>query len=180
MAQCFMVRPHRKACQRNLHSLTSYERLNLQKKHCSKAKKGVIVWATKKLCGYLYLCILNIKVMIILCSDWRWIIKTILGKLSVWFRVHVHKIFIYLGRCWRWIRKPDSQTDSSQIGASTPDSTFSWTARQKEERGGGRERERKKNVISFHWGKTREKLWYKIQWKIQQCPVFLHQFKNII
>lgn len=35
---------------------------------------------------------------------------------------------LYLRRCWRWIRKPDSQNDSSQKGASTPDSTFSWTA----------------------------------------------------
>ena len=75
--------------------------------------------------------------------------------LLVWLKCMFARRFIYLGRCWRWIRKPDSQTDSSQIGASTPDSTFSWTAKRGRGRGGGRDREReRKTVVSFHWGEN--------------------------
>lgn len=59
------------------------------------------------------------------------------------FWVQVHNL--YLRRCWRWIQKPDSQNDSSQIGASTPDSTFSWTAGEREKK---RERENMSSITT--------------------------------
>lgn len=67
-------------------------------------------------------------------------------KGGFWGQVHN----LYLRRCWRWIRKPDSQNDSSQKGASTPDSTFSWTAEERKEQG------KRKHVINYHCGKPGE------------------------
>lgn len=83
-----------------------------------------------------------------------------------WFWVQVRGL--YLGRCWKWIRKPDSRTDSSQIGASTPDSTFSWTVREREEKG-------KRNVINYRWGKT----WEKSPWKRTEATRVNDSIKSV-
>lgn len=161
-----MVRPHRKACQSNLHSLPSCT--EPPQKTLQQNREVVISVSF----GYLYFWMYFWVIMF--CGDLTWILKTKLVNLFVWFWVHVHKTFIYLGRCWRWIRKPDCQTDSSQIGASTPDSTFSWTAREKKEEEGSERKRERNNFVSFQWGKTWAKSWYKIPWKIQQYSVSLH------
>lgn len=129
-----MVRPHRKSLPEQLAQLNIIQKTKPPQKHCGKAQRGVFVWATK----YMWICIFSYAFLIniiTVSSNWRSIIKSKLVMFFVWFYVHEHKTFIYLKRCWRWIQKPDSQTDSSQIGASTPDSTFSWTANEKEEEG---------------------------------------------
>lgn len=117
----------------NLPSITSYKRLNLLKNITTKQRGGYL-WGTK----YVWICISTYAFLMNIItgsSDWKLIIKRKLVIFLLWFYVHEHKTFIYLRRCWRYIQKPDSQTDSSQIGASTPDSTFSWTANEKEEEG---------------------------------------------
>lgn len=158
-----MVRPHRKACQINLHSLTCTEP---PQTHCSKTEWGglceqlhifcvcIFIWTVGTLYVYVY--------TVIVGNDYWLIIKTRFVSLDSDFECMY--IRLYLGRCWRWIRKPDSRTDSSQIGVSTPDSTSSWTAREKEGEEGERE---EMSSVSREW-KTWETLWYKIPCKMQQ------------
>lgn len=76
---------------------------------------------------------------------------------------------LYLGRCWRWIRTPDSQTDSSRRGASTPDSTFSWTIRERE----------KKRKGKCHQLVLRE-TWEKSPWKKNRRNQGEHFFNDSV
>lgn len=61
-----MVRPHRKAFQSNLHGLTSYERLNLQKNIAAK-QKWIFVRATVNVCVFLH--IVNVQAVIIVETE---------------------------------------------------------------------------------------------------------------
>lgn len=146
MAQfLLMIRPHRKASQKNLHSSTSWDRLSPHKILQQSSKEmGISVFG--HLFGIFFLNVEKKQYISTVCGDLKADNKDPIGDIWTLFHASIYFLDIYLGRCWRWIRRPDSQTDSSPIGASTPDSTFSWTAGQKEKRRG----KRKKYVVIFH------------------------------
>lgn len=150
-----MVRPHRKAFQSNLHGLT-YKRLNLQKNIAAK-QKWIFVCATVNVCilfwGFFTHCECTCRDS---CRDWQLIISSKSVNLSV---------------CWSFecvcTQDPHLPRKVLEMNSDTwfPDRLISdrcvnsrfnilLNCEREGEKGGEEVGERKKNVVSFHWGKT--------------------------